>query len=293
MTRALRLELGPQTLDFADFPTHGVIVSTVDLGYPAVREVLTDLPTQDGSFDQTAYIGPRVVTITGNLGPGSAGTLSSGRSALAPFLAPSARPQLVVALDDESPEITFTGRGADFTSIVASGSTANFTASWTCADPVGYGQATNEIDIRPATAGSSGRTYPRTYPLTYPITFGGGGTAYITTQGNYQAWPVLRIDGPVKNPTVTWLDPVTRTPTGTQVVLAGLKVASGDYLEIDTKAKTVLLNGDPGSSRYSFLDFEATTWGPLTAGTNLLRFTSPSAPPPALARVFWSDCYLI
>lgn len=294
MTRALRLELGTNVLDFDQWPTHGVIASSVDLGFPAVREVITDLPDQDGSYDETAYVGPRVVTITGNLGPGTNGSRGAARTALAPFLSASARPQLIVALDDDVSQMSLTMRPADYTGVVGpGGSTTNFTASWKCADPLAYGLATNEVDIYPGSAGSVGRKYPKTFNYTYPVTPGAGGTSFITTSGNYKAFPVLQIDGPVTDPTIIWLDPITRIPTGPQIVIAGLTVSLGDYLQIDTKARTVYLNGDPNANRYAFLDFEATTWGPLESGTNLLRFTTPSSVPPAVARVFWRDAFLV
>lgn len=292
--KALRLELGANVLDFDDWAIHGVVVTTVDLGFPAVREVSTALPTQDGSYDETAFVGPRVVTLTGNVGPGTNGSRSSARGALAPFLAPSARPTLVVALDDDAAEMELTMRATDFTSVAGpGGSSSPFTASWTCPDPIAYGTGTNEVDLRPATAGSAGRTYPKTFSYSYPVTLGGGGTSFITTNGDYGAFPVIQIDGPVTNPVITWLDPVTRTPSGPQIVISGLTVAAGTYLEIDTKARTVYLNGDPNYNRFPYLDFEATIWAPLQAGTNLLRFTTPSSAPPAIARVFWRDAFLV
>jgi hypothetical protein len=293
VTRALRLEGGTFELDFANWATHGIVVSTVDLGFPAVREVLTDLPTQDGSLDQTAFVGPRVITITGNFGPCTNGSRGAARNALAPFVAPGARSTFIIAPEDDADEMAFTVRAMDFQAITAQGTTTNFTASWKAADPLAYGQSINEVDLRPTTGGSAGRTYPKTYPRSYPPTLGGGGTAYITTQGNYSTFPVIEIFGPASNPTIQWLDPYLRTPLGPQIVFTGLSIASTDHLTIDTRARTVVLNDDPNASRYSFLDFAATTWAPLAAGLNLLWFSSPAAPPPAIAKVFWQDASLI
>jgi hypothetical protein len=213
---------------------------------------------------------------------------------LGPFVVAGARPQLIVALDDDMPPRAFTGRVTNFTGPVANGSSVDFTASWKCADPIAYSLTTSEVDIIPASADSDdGRSYPLTYPRTYPASYGGNGKGLVTTNGNYSAWPVLKMFGPVVDPVVTWLDPVSDEPLGIQVVFAGISIADGDYLEVDTKAQTALLNGDPGANRYSFIDFAATNWGPLQSGANLLLFTASSAETPSVLNVLWQDAFLL
>jgi hypothetical protein len=288
----LKLVLGANTLDFDNWANHGIIASTVDLGYPTVREVMTNLPGQDGEFDETAYFGTRVVTITGNIGPCTDGSRSQGLATLAPFLAPKARPKLIFALDTDVFDRALSMRPANFTGPVATGNTVNFSASWKCPDPIAYGLVTNQVSILPSIGGDLGRTYPLVFPRHYPHSYGYMPSVF-DTNGDYPAFPLLRIYGPCTDPGVTWLDPVTQALLPTKVLFSGLTINLGDYIEVDTKAQTVLLNGDPNANRYSFLDFANTAWGPLQPGDNLLRFVSSSASSPSLVKVLWQDAFLL
>lgn len=292
MSKTLQLVMGSSTIDFSDWADHGLIIGSVDLGFPAPREVVTNLPGRDGDFDETAFFGTRVVTLTGSAGPGADGSRAQGLALLAPFLAPGARPQLVFALSDDVAERVLNLRPSDFTAPVADGTAVAFTASWKCPDPIAYGLVTNETDIPPSTGATGGRTYSRTFPQVYPASFGGAGQATVITNGNYATWPVLRIYGPCVDPAVYWLD-AGANRIGTQVVFAGLTIVTGDYIEVNTRAQTVTLNGSPGANRYSFLDFANTQFGPLRAGSNLLQFAASSASAPAEVAVLFPDAYLI
>lgn len=293
--KALRLVLGSNVLDFDDWPIHGIIVSQPDLSFPDVREVLTDLPGQDGQFDETAYFGTRVVTLTGSFGPGTNGSRSQGLSQMAPFVSPQARPSLVFALDGDVYERQFPSmRVANLTASPSSGTEAPFVISWKCSDPIAYGLTVNEVDLSPeAEISDPGRKYPLTFPRVYPPGFGSGGRTPVVTNGNYAAWPILRIFGPCTGPMIKWLDPVSFNPTGTQVIIPDLVIAGGQYLEVNTRNQTVLLNGDPMANRYSFVDFANTSWGPLLPGDNVLVFQASAAATPSITEVLWSDAFLV
>ncbi len=105
---------------------------------------------------------------------------------------------------------------------------------------------------------------------------------------------MIRIYGPCTGPKVIWLDPDTLDPTGVQVVfLAGLVLGLGEYIDVDTKNRTVTADGDSTASRYSFVDFPNTTWGPLKKkSSTLLRYSGVSTSAPSLCEVTWSDAYL-
>ncbi len=292
--RTLQLVLGSNVLDFGDDADHGITVTSPNVGYPAPREVLTDLPGQDGQFDETAYFGTRLVTLTGSFGPGRLGSRSVGLGLFAPFVAPGARPQLIYAFDDDVYERMLTMRASDFTAPPSNGTEAPFTASWKCADPIAYALNTNDLLMLPASVDSSGITFPLTFPLTFGgSTYGGDANVPLTTNGNYPTWPVFQIFGPITDPKIQWVDPATLAVLETQVVFSGITVADGDYLEVDVRAQTVLLNGDPLASRYSFVDFANTEWGPLEPGLNMLRFSGSSATDPCIAHVLWRDAFLI
>lgn len=91
-----------------------------------------------------------------------------------------------------------------------------FTITLIAADPVGYTFAQDETD------------------------YTSGQTKAIPNDGNYQTWPVVRVDGPVSAGSVSVVNPVT----GFAVVLDPLTVANGHYAEIDMLDETVYLDGD-------------------------------------------------
>lgn len=290
----LMLQLGGLTLDLNDPDATGFVIKTIDLGYATPRAVVTDLPGQDGTDDQTAFFSARTVQLTGALIPTLGGaSRSSVMDTLAPFISPGARPTLIYALDDDVDERCLNMRVSQWTNPIDHPTNASaFSVQWVCPNPIAYEQDINEVDIPFATGSTAGRVYPRTYPLTYPTGSFVGGDATVTNDGNYASWPILRIFGPCTNPAVFWLDPSSGDELGIQVAFTGLTVATGNYVEVDTLAKTALLNGDPGSNEYSFVDFANTTWGPLQPGDNLLRFAPATASAPSICEVLWRNSFL-
>ncbi|HVX20878.1 MAG TPA: hypothetical protein VHB02_06000 [Acidimicrobiales bacterium] len=290
----LQLVLGDVTLDLRD-PDLGLVVQTVDIGAATPREVVTDLPGQDGSDDQTQYFATRVVSITGVAGPGTAGSRSKVLDLLAPFLGLSVpRPQLIYALDEDVDPRYLTLRVGQWTAPAGPGAASAFAVQWKCADPIAYGLALNEVSLPPLTADAPGWSYPRTYPRSYPVLATGHGSIFAINNGTYPSWPMFRLFGPCGGTqlAIHWLDPTGIENLQTQVVIAGLTLAAGTYLEITSKARTAVLNGDPDANRYSYVDFGQTTWGPLLPGTNRLRFTASSATTPSICQILWRDAYL-
>jgi hypothetical protein len=112
---------------------------------------------------------------------------------------------------------------------------------------------------------TEGRTYPLTFPRVYGTT-GGGGTILATNAGTANVPWVARLDGPLVNPTIEHTDQ-SRT-----ISLVGT-VAVGEYVEIDSTLKTVLLNGT--ASRYDWVT-AGSEWFDLTPGTNTIRLGGAS-----------------
>jgi hypothetical protein len=121
-----------------------------------------------------------------------------------------------------------------------------------CPNPKYYDDAAQTLSMTPQQV--AGRAYNRTYNLTY----GGGSLTNIVTVVN-TGWadtgPLITINGPVTNPTIT--NPVT----GAYMTFA-TTLAATDSLVIDLENKTVTLNGS--SARNLLLG--GSTW--LTAFAN-------------------------
>ena len=105
-------------------------------------------------------------------------------------------------------------------------------------------------------------------PLLLPLSTGGtliGGRVDLTNDGTTDTGLLLRIDGPVPEPRVTLLRPDGEVQT---LRWTGLTIPSGQWLEVDTAARTAFLNGLEGASRFpGFVD-----WPLLPPGTSTLRF---------------------
>jgi hypothetical protein len=290
----LKLRLGALELDLNDTDDTGFLISAVDIGSATPREVVTDLPGQDGQDDQTAYFGPRSVQLTGAIVPTLRGwSRTKAKDKLAPFLAASARPTLVYALDTDVDIRCIDLRVGQWSNVIDHPQNASaFSVQWV-GKPIAYGASVNEVDLVLSSGSSAGFGFPFSFPFAFDI--GGSGPTepgLIANVGTYPSWPILRIYGPCSDPSVVWIDPLTGLSNGTQVIFSGLTIDSGDYAEVDTQKRTVLINGDPGANRYNFVDFARTSWGQLAVGLNLLRFSAAEGSGDCITKVLWRESYL-
>jgi hypothetical protein len=155
---------------------------------------------------------------------------------------------------------------------------------WYCADPYIYG-LDEQSESTTAYSPSAGRTYPRTHPVTYGSS-GASGSITATNSGDASAYPVLRLDGPVSNPSIE------QTTTGALLVL-DTTLQVGDYLLIDTRSRAVLYQGT--TPRRAWVR-AGSTWPVLLPGDNQLTYRgSALAGAPgqtSLLTVTWRDTSL-
>lgn len=136
-------------------------------------------------------------------------------------------------------------------------------------------------------SGGDGREYPRTYPLTY----GGGGTsgsAICTNAGNFPAEPVFTIWGPVDLPYVEHGGPEDAPDFGARITL-DLTLAVGEYVVIDIRSGTILLNGT--ASRYSALR-TGSRFFRLQPGDTTVRYGAVTTAVGSTLSVAWRHAYI-
>ncbi|HSS11143.1 MAG TPA: hypothetical protein VLL25_14750 [Acidimicrobiales bacterium] len=282
----LRLELGDDMIDLMDEAASGLIVTDINLGGPAVREVTAALPTRDGNYDTTRLLGPRVVTITGNAVASALGSRQKALDNLARYCIAATRPRLVYTLSDDTAPRAVTLRASAWSAPYTIPDRSEVAVSWVAPDPVIYSLEIHDRWWQPE-APLGGRPYNMTFDRRYPQAFGGSGIATLINAGNYQTWPLLRIYGPCTDPAVYWQPPAVGA-----IVTTGLTVDRGDYLEVDTFEQAVTLNGLAGASRYDRLDFARTRWAPLAAGSTALRFSPGLFTEPCTILAEWADAWL-
>jgi hypothetical protein len=290
----LTLTVGSTTVDLMS-DQQGFRVSALDLGYPAVREVVVDNPDRNGATDLTKLLGPRPVVITGALVPSPAGSRQRAWHALAPFLDPSARVTMTYRVDADAVVKTITLRAAQATALFDNPQTSPAQLGFKAADPVAYDQNVQTIYMVPSGT-QAGRAYNLTFNRVYPSTGVTGATS--VNHGDLVTFPRLRVYGPASNVYIGW-------NTGSPLVqytlafLSTFSVPAGDSLVIDCKARTMYLNSDPTTSRYNQVDFAGSSGGwPYIPATPAPGFTSwllnaSSYSTATQLQVTWQDAYLL
>lgn len=131
----------------------------------------------------------------------------------------------------------------------------------------------------PVSAG--GITFNATFPVTFDA-FVDDGSVSITNSGTFDAPLVIKIVGPVTNPSVE------NVTTGETLSISGT-ITAGTYYIIDTADRTVLLNGT--ASRYSELD-ASSTWLQLQPGSNTLQFRANAFHADASLTATWRSAFI-
>lgn len=131
---------------------------------------------------------------------------------------------------------------------------------------------------------ATGRVYPLLYPRTYGA-LGAGGVFDVFNDGNMEAtWKAI-IYGPCENPKLT----LYGGSSSPYVELAPLSLAAGDFVVLDSRRQTILLNGS--ASRYQVFA-PGSTWFDLPSGDSDLKFSCASSSAGVSASLTWRDTWI-
>lgn len=265
-------------------PTHAadeLYLTGFDPGFPEIRESAEPRPAADGTVDTTRLFGARAVTA--QLVVMTPAALDRLRG----WLAPARRPWMAYT-PEGLPERRMQVRVAQHAAPLAQMSSRGLidvSVQWRA--PSGRAVSSQEHGgTANPTMSDDGRAYPRSYPLTYPPSTGQG-TVVVRNDGNVDTDPLLRIHGPCAGPKIA-----NETLGAALVFSSTLRIAAGDYVDLDTAERTALLNGLPAQSVYRHLDFTQSTWWPLVSGLNKVRFYPAEWDQPSRADIRWRDAYL-
>jgi hypothetical protein len=202
-------------------------------GSLAVRRSDSARAGADGEFRGAATFGPRVVTLTGKaLAPDRLAMLWAKERLAAAASELSVDAPLVVDEAHLSRQ-ALVSRG-DAWKATDDGSTRfDWQVVLKATDPLRYASTpTAAVTTLPTPPG--GRSYPRLYPLAWGANPAGGFVS-LTNVGSRPVCPVYTITGPVLNPRI-----VNVTTGETWAIAHDLQ--SGEWLTVDTFARSVLLN---------------------------------------------------
>lgn len=127
-----------------------------------------------------------------------------------------------------------------------------------------------------------------TFPLMFPFTIAGSASAiarpgYLQVAGTKATWPVLRVNGPCANPTIT------HVASGRSLTVQ-TSLAAGEWVEIDTRPgwRTVLRESGGGAPLTPASRIDQFT---LTPGLNEIRWSATDPTLTSTLAVTWWPAY--
>ena len=262
--------MGPPGITFNE--AAGIRVSRFDPGYPEIRTVEDYRPHQHGSVSFTKYFGPREISIEFMIIPQLAGmSMIYIENTIRALCNPLLRPFLVEHLDQEQAPRRISVVSASLHMPYHAYNRKECQISFRC--PEGYWEADfgrqydlNPIELGGGGGGISGRAYNLTFPRTYPAGQAPTGGTIVVNNGTLATYPVARVHGP-------YTEFVLRNVTQDKhIKIEGVTIATGNFIEIDFRNRTVLLNGDINGSYYNYVDWEESEWWDIGLGETLLSF---------------------
>lgn len=250
---AIALVNGTNSLDLL---SGDITVSNLDKTAPEIRQVVDANPGTQGMNDTTQLYGAATVTLDFQLYSRPAQLLD----ALGQFTLPRMRPYLVVSDDEWSTSRRLLLRTENYGAPITGDMGHTYRegqVSWLVPDGVWESGAESMATVQANSGTTAGLTYPITYPITYAATTATD-TVNITTTSTADMYPVIRMYGPCTAPEIT-LD----TTGQTIKFKTSLVLGAGEYIEVDTKARTAKLNGTV--LRQNDVDYSVTRWWMLRA----------------------------
>lgn len=254
-------------------PRDDIAHASLDVGFPSVREVVTDRTDDDGTDDTTSRLGSAAVSLTLKLY--TAGTTRDLLDEFKGFCHPSKRPYLYVT-DDEWPQVRRIQLRADqATSPIEAGRGPVRDVQASFKAPLGLWEDVDETPLTIAAdlPSTSGFTFPVVFPLAMESTLSSGAAETVNV-GNVAAHWTARLYGPCTAPVLV------NEYTGEQLVFTdALELGVGEYVEVNTRDRTVYLLSDTDQSRLGYVDFDTSSWWLLQPGLQRIRYapTDPTA----------------
>lgn len=291
----MQVELYDPELGVLELGCDPYIVMSLQVGSPQVREVVRNRSLADGTLDDTLYLGARAITLAIRFNDVSAcdGSESMQRliDRLSAYMTPHRRPVLTWQLPRSNELRACRVRGVNWGWDVSGPKAQTITPQWVAPSGeimLGGPDARRCEEIRPSIDVEAGRTYDLTFDRTYPPSEPIGGRT-IVNPGTTSAHWTLTIFGPVVNPSFTINGLAFRADRS-----GGVTLTLGQTLVVDTRSRTVLLNGVPGASRYQNVNYDEWGWHDLLLrpGTNIVRFDGDDISPQTAAQLCYTPTYL-
>jgi hypothetical protein len=270
-----------------DNPDAGWLCTELDLGFPATRDVVSNKPDQHGTDDRTRYFGARVVTIWVTAFLGGSTAMDDIPGMFTAYMDPGKRPELhVIESSPTAQELVLVLRGSAYTGPLLYPMRIDMQLGFIAPDPALYGAT---VQSATAWAGSTiqGRVYPKAYPWTYPPGSQSAVTGIILSHGDLPVQPLLEVFGPATGAQIGFDNGQYLVP-----FTSGSLINAGDYVTVDTKAKSAIRNSD-GASVLNWIDWSRVIWPVLAPNvSHVMSMTAISPTGTTQVQATWQDGYL-
>lgn len=283
------LNIGPLVLGGGrrECNADGYVVSDWTVGFPAVRPVVRNRALADGTVDDTRFVGARAISMSIAIDR-RRGDPQLTVDRLMPYLSPRYRPRLHWTIPGSDQERSALVRGADGPLQINGPQLHVVSASWVAPNGVLESAAESCEIINPGSDTEDGRRYDLVFDRVYPPSLGIG-DRLVVNEGNAVAEWTATIFGPCVNPALIINGvPIRFDRSG------GLTLTGGTSVTIDSRQRTILLNNDPGQSRYEFVNFTDWAWDDvrLQPGDNIVRFEGDTLDPGSQVQFCWRSAWL-
>lgn len=164
--------------------------------------------------------------------------------------------------------------------VVADDNSARVAVQLMVTDPFAYAD-TEESGSTTLTVSDDGLVFPVTFPVTFGAVSGGAGTFNAHNAGSAPAPWLASITGPISDASIENLT------TGEAFGLSG-DIESGHTLSLDSKEKTLLLDGSTNASEMRAAGVQ---WFDLQPGDNTIRFFATNEPPYGVLTMTWRSAW--
>jgi hypothetical protein len=250
-----------------------------------VREAVDDLPGRDGTLDLTEFASAAAVTLTLRFW----GQFRALMDEVNAYAAPWARPYLQVTDDEWAGDRLLRLRYSTANKPIVTGTGASRVAAYQWKAPSGCWEDTSPSEYMiPAGTGFTGGMHVQ---ATSGVRLDPAAGLHFTPS-SISADSLVTVGGDMRPPWTAFLyGPCTgprlhNDSTGEALIFTDdLVLGAGEYVALDSAARSANLLSDPDASRLTYLDWPSSTWFSLTPGVSLLRYAPSLASAGSMAQL--------
>jgi hypothetical protein len=242
-------------------------------------------PLQDGTTDRGIKLPPRDLVLYIRIYAESFDDYYAKREELLRWFTPSGRPG-IISLGSKRAIAGYPIGGLGFEAENREGVTHSVAAVIHCSDPLWY-----DPEVKSSGFYAGGGQSVGVVPMSVPFTVGTSVmdiTSGIDYRGSYEAYPVIRIYGPIDNPKIV------NELSGAVIEFANTTIPSGDYYEINLAYGYKTVKDKDGNNQTNKVTEGSSlaSFSLLPVGSNPLTVTGSSISGTTYVEISWNAKFI-